>query len=367
MTRIDCFVVRCFFVATLMLIVMSPSSARSWSAHGVDNHSVISEYAVNLFNRCVALGVGQSARASFAANGTMQALIGATHAEELQKLGLDTAWEDTALFQLLLRPFNWHFHHSDTHLQKTETDKGFFERSRFMFRRFRLITEKLDEQLNSSDETETDKAIYQSIASAMHYLEDVAAPAHVAPAYHVKWKPDSLDPYKLVEWQIKPRVAPVYGDQRDAIEDPLNGTETAAVRALCDSLSADIPKGNAHHALRALLDKAADNTREAMTQTIGDHENLTWDVFWLSPETVAKTPGVEPSKKDFGAYGRVGDRCSKGKPGMAFGCDQITVGTRNVSIDRATYDAFVSHRFGDAVATDVMALFYIAKRLNGHN
>jgi hypothetical protein len=161
-----------------------------------------------------------------------------------------------------------------------------------------------------------------TLGALLHYLQDMAVPAHVVPIFH-------------------PRASS-WGDNFD--DFGFEPVEPATDLATCKRLFSDEVE------LGALLSEVAKATQASIRQPVdklrdssGKPANQHWSIFW-NEERKAKT---------FGVYGCVGDVF--GRPSVKCGDDRFLVPSQ-------TYHAFAAARQKAAVEASVRAIVGFEKR-----
>ena len=193
-----------------------------------------------------------------------------------------------------IRYANWHFYNAN--YDGKDKKSGV---SHFLHR----IYKQRIEEFNDALKRKKNVMVYEAGGRILHYIQDMAVPAHVAPNYHVKIKglrnkPDAVDSY-LDPWQIDYSLTP----ERCEI---LRG-ETAALVKDHGKTAEGIKS-----ALEAMLRQLADETRAEMKKEIPatspDMQGKTWaTVFWNIYDPALKATYPKHIKDGFAPYAGTDD------------------------------------------------------------
>ena len=296
------------------------------TAQSIDKeiHPIITFEAINQFNGCARkLGISPVPD-SYAA-------ILAEYSGREDDLTLD-------------RVLNWHFY---DHYRDSDYAMSAYKSLH------RIFKERIDSivlALKSSN----DEDFYEAAGRILHYIQDMAIPAHVAPNYHVKAEK---------KWQsIFVRNEP---DPLDILMNPNNFTyEIPPGR--CEFLYELNEKKfeeysntqNIYFSLfQDLLVTFAENTREEIVETKFPGSKYTFEEeFWIlrSPEQEHRYPGS--IKKGFAPYGKYNDR-------ERFSLDSgICIKYDNGDLCKA----FIAKRYSETINFTIRALMYISDFLNSY-
>ena len=205
------------------------------------------------------------------------------------------------------RAWNWHFYDQkfnyETH-KPGNISSGFLWMNRSLHKIFINKSEKLIKHKNNK------KRLLKYTGIVLHYIQDMAVPAHVAPVYHVSWKKDKFDSYTPVKLR------------------QVNITK-AECKNYIDKKSSPV----------FILQTLANNTLDSIRTKI--NEQLYWSVIWnIYPEK-------PDNKKDgFSTYGKCGN---------IFGETTHT----NCKIDIAIYDKYFNSRYEEAVKASFELLVFV--------
>jgi len=208
------------------------------------------------------------------------------------------------------RAWNWHFYDSEYDYKNNKPGhikKGFLGINRSLHKFYLKASEELTENIIVED----NKELLESTGVVMHFIQDMAVPAHVAPIYHVTWSKDPFDGYSP---SIKPKLS----------------ISPQECRNYLDKTSSPI----------ALLEELAQNTLSKVHAHI--NKTLSWEDYWnIYPEK------IESTKAGFSTYGKCGRE--------AFGnCNNSAC-----NLEKSQYDNFYNSRYEDAVLSSLQLLMYI--------
>jgi len=250
----------------------------------------------------------------------------------------------------LRRGWNWHFY--DAEKPEERVMKRLFP---LMIRRslhhdFGRLHQQLEVELLGQNR------FFESVkiaAEILHYLQDMAVPAHVAPIYHGPGKADNFDSYRM-----STRLPAV----------------TLAELGGCNSLSE-----NTDHA-EQLLHRVAAGTRAAIESEFlfPKGQRATWEIFWrLWPNN----PASAKPKQGFSTYGECGPNFGVG--GLSVNSSEVvaarlgqqvcnTVGDEEFCYGKEmpeycrlpvkTFDDFYYERYKTMVKVGVQLLIYVAQK-----
>jgi len=242
------------------------------------------------------------------------------------------------------RVLNWHFydHYRDSDYAMSA--------HKSLHRIFKERIHSLESALKLSN----DEDFYESAGRILHYIQDMAIPAHVAPNYHAKAEK---------KWQkIFVRNEP---DSLDILMNPNNFTYVIAP-GRCELLYELNEKKNEEYSnsqniyfslLQDLLVTFAENTRKEIVETKFPGSKYTFEEeFWIlrSPEQEHSYPGS--IKKGFAPYGKYNDR-------ERFNLDSgICIEYDNGDLCKA----FIAKRYRETIDFTIRVLMYISDFWNSY-
>ena len=208
------------------------------------------------------------------------------------------------------RAWNWHFYDKKFNYETRKPgniDSGFLWMNRSLHKIFTKKSEKLLKHKKNK------KRLLKYSGIVLHYIQDMAVPAHVAPIYHVSWKKDKFDSYtprKLRQVNVTKSECKGYIDNKSS---PISILETLANSTL-DSIRTKI------------------------------NEQLYWTAFWnIYPEK------PDNNKDGFSTYGKCGN---------IFGDTTNT----DCKVDIAIYDKYFNSRYEEAVKASVELLVLVGRK-----
>ena len=252
------------------------------------------------------------------------------------------------------RGMNWHFYDSEYNYE--DNKPGHIGRTWYWGRKslhklYLKQTEKLNKSLKIKGSFES--SLKKSIP-ILHFVQDMGVPSHVAPIYHVSWKPDNFDGYgNKGKYAYIPKIS----------------------RNECAQLISDIQSP------KDILENLAMSTIKAIKRPIPDSKvgaNKTWEIFWnIYPETYNNSGRV---KKGFSSYGVCGNNFGAGyfdyqyekieRKSVYTKCEEDTFEDEyceeveapdycDLTVD--IYDQFYLERYSEIVKASLRMLLYINK------
>jgi hypothetical protein len=165
--------------------------------------------------------------------------------------------------------------------------------------------------------------LYPALGAALHYVQDMAVPAHVVPVFHPAGLFDPTDAFDdYADW---PRVSPT--------------SDCAQLAPTCARVSAPVP-------LPDLLTRAAASTRAALraplwAQRASTPTSLSWSELWRA-------------ERGFGQYGPV-----------RFGDTHPTIDGTEYVVSPLVYQVFARQRAAQAVEDGATTIFTFERHLRG--
>lgn len=301
----------------LAAIVLFRPAALAYSPMPSAGHEVLSNFAIDLFNRCVERGYGDAEQA--------------LEKSERARIVKANRREDST--RLIRRALNWHFY--NPRMESRQRSLFFINRS------FIPLFGKIEARLIQPDLAW--REALDEIGRAIHFIEDLTVPAHSVPVFHGAGLKDPFE------------------------SSPLSGTPSVSVltarvepdlEMICARLSSQRrygsnvkgangePVGEGPVSLRRILDSTRFFTLARLDDYICDEPGslrVSWHHFWLPPE----------AGRYFGAY----------RPGAQFGeLKEINDGGLKCEITKEKYRSFATDLHLEAVFADVRALYWFSER-----
>lgn len=239
------------------------------------------------------------------------------------------------LWPLTFRARNWHFYDASG---ATESRLGLLAVETSLDRAFRSRTAQTTDALAKGAMEE----FYQYAGRSLHYIQDMAVPAHVAPIYHVN--------IPLIDEQPDPFDSLI---DPDTLYHSMPPARCRALAAKAAALPKDLATG-----LRMLLDSLALETRAAIAS--GNAAPVDWSLFWRLYDPAQPTPNSTdlPGFGRYGAYGREG-----------FALDAEHCQQASSALNQATQNpclALLSDRLQAAIDSSLIAIIYLQLSASNH-
>ena len=208
------------------------------------------------------------------------------------------------------RGWNWHFYDQKFNYETMSPghlEPGFLGMNRSLHKDFVKKSKKLLEQIEK-DKNDKEQLLKYA-GKLIHYIQDMAVPAHVAPIYHVAWSKDKFDGYTASETH---KVSVSKDECRTYIKNK--------------SKPVTILTTLANETLSSIKEKA--------------NKELYWTDFWnVYPDEPGK-------KKGFSSYGK---------------CDNVFGDSKNTKcrVETSTFDKYFQSRYEGAVKASLELLIFV--------
>lgn len=292
------------------------------AAYTVPTHEKLTRRASELLQRCGKYGVA----------------LPAPDSQVTRILRYYNAKQDDWLNKLAL----WHF----PNVPQGEECPGPFPSCLFVIERsFEPWTNHIWEQVQA---TLPPDQLYPALGAALHYVQDMAVPAHAIPVFHPEGLLhlfDGLDEYEA--WN-------------NAFSYPEQGEMAGVCRRLVEL--------SQHTSLPELLLQVRESTLRSLNETFGSSTPGTpFHVLWqprdgsyqCTPEKGDLDEGLEgcsvqiDNDQGFGSYGCDGD----------FGDDELQCGWHEYHVDRSDYDRYAGRRARDAIFYSAATILLFQSKL----
>jgi len=289
---------------TSVLLITICFSSSNLHAFYVTKHNDYTHLAYEKLKQCGAIGVD----------------MGLSVDVDVEHIGNGAEWEDTT--ELISRSLNWHFYKSNNDIEDTW----------FTHRTFGPIYEKRVQQfLALLDSRVAVEDILVASGRVLHYMQDVAVPAHVVPVLHgpFPFPDDEFDSYEL-------------GGSGPSAKDPMLSFTEQECRDLFQT----------QLDLTQIISQAAQQTLKAIQAPIragGENPiNTTWSAYWQADDSWFLS--------GFGSYGVVGNR---------FG-EELTLENCNsddCTITKKDYDRFYRQQLKQALYHTAHFILLVDRKL----
>lgn len=304
-------------VSIVAAAVLWNSTVLAYSAIPSRGHAVLSNLAIDLFNKCVERGYGEP-----------EFLLNRNERERIVKANLN---EDRT--RPLRRALNWHFYHPQ--MESRQRTLLFINRS------FIPLFSRIEARLNESELSWNDAL--HALGRAIHFMEDLTVPAHSVPVFHGAGLKDAFESFRLSgtpsAQALKARISP-------NIKMICYRLSSQRPYAQSDAGAPGAPSGEGSLSLREILNRTRSFTLARLDNWICDEPDslrVSWHYFWLPPK----------DDRFFGAY----------REGAEFGqVSDITDNGMSCQVTAEKYRNFAAGLHLEAVFADVRTLYWFSEK-----
>jgi len=294
------------FAAGLWLLLMVGNPISAYAFKG-DYHEGITGIALSYYKTCQQSYPNQL-REIHADNGSLLAAASG----DIDRFSL------LHLRRSLSRLWNWHFY--DAGLDDADNPHASIEKNWLHMNRslHRIFIEKVI--LASQRMALRDKDFFILSGEVLHFVQDMAVPAHVVPIYHDIFKPDDFDGYVF---------------------------DTSSVQKKDIPCSAFLEQ---HESPETTLTRLAQDTRAAIVEHIDERSDRQWTVLWdLSAQ------GMDVNRVGFYTYGVCGNVFDQAKHRMV-SLPQVC------QIEPETINTLYKNRYEQSLDASLRVLIFLNRK-----
>ncbi|MDQ6969953.1 MAG: hypothetical protein Q9M16_05545 [Mariprofundus sp.] len=223
----------------------------------------------------------------------------------------------------LSRLWNWHFYDAalaDADHPQVSIKRNWLQMNRSLHRTFVEKTILASQRRQLADEQ-----FFVLSGEVLHFVQDMGVPAHVVPIYHGTFKRDDFDYY---------------------VFSGLSGSDLSEqdLKNKCKTLvtSRQTPE--------QILNKLAQNTRQAIAKNIAGDTGKQWTMFWdLSPQA------KDECRDGFYSYGQCGNVFDQAK-------HQMSRLPQVCRIEAQAIEAFYAARYQEMLDASLAVLVYLNRK-----